>query len=386
MSAHARLSPSSAHRWIQCPGSVRLISEMEKQGQTTEFTSVYADEGTMAHTIAEIKASRAFGLITRAEFIRRNRDWVESTPEEYHADMLLHAEAYVELLKSLAAEYPHTQVMLEQRVDTGVPASWGTADAILASSQHLHVVDYKYGQGIPVTAVDNEQEMLYALGVLDLLDDIFDIQVITLTIHQPRLESVSHFEIKAKDLRGWRDSVAIPAAKLALSQDGYFAPSDEACRFCPAAGECRARMQYMTRRDFGNPELLTPHEIGQILGKLPDIRNWCKAVEERALNLAYHDGVPIPGWKVIKSGGTRKFTDEEQAIQRLLDAGFDYDSITRSSMETLAKLEKLVGGKAALNELMGPLLAKSEGRESLVPEVDERSEVSASSDAAKDFS
>src|SRR5699024_1769387 len=193
--------------WIECPGSVRLTSEMEKAG-VVEGSSVYADEGTMAHTIAEIEASYAFGLIDKTEYIGRVRDWKNTTPDEYHEEMQECADSYVALLRRLAAEFPHTQVMLEQKVDTGVTASWGTLDAALVSATHLHIVDYKYGKGIPVDGADNPQLMLYALGGLDLFELLGDIETVTMTVHQPRLDSISHHAAKVKDLKAWRDAVA----------------------------------------------------------------------------------------------------------------------------------------------------------------------------------
>lgn len=385
MSIHAKLSPSSAHRWLECPGSVRLASEMEKAG-VVEGSSVYADEGTMAHTLAEIQASHAFGLIDDTERVGRLRDWANTTPDEYHDEMHECAASYVALLQRLAAEFPHTQVMLEQKVDTGVTASWGTLDAAMVSATHLHIVDYKYGRGIPVDATENPQLMLYALGGLDLFELLGDIETVTMTVHQPRLDSISHYTKKVKDLKMWREAVARPAAALALSDDAYLSPSDSACRFCPAAGQCRARVEYMTKRDFGNPDMLSPAEIGEILGALPDVRNWAKAVEENALRLAYNDGVKIPGWKCVRSGGQRQFKDEAKAFEILADAGFERDQYARESLQTLAKLDKLVGGKDALSELMGSVLGRSEGRESLVPEDDERDAVTALEDAKKDFS
>ena len=92
-----------------------------------------------------------------------------------------------------------------------------------------------------------------------------DIETVTMTVHQPRLDSISHYTIKVKHLKMRREAVVRPAATLALSPDAYLSPSDTACRFCPAAGQCRARVEYMTKRDFGNPDLLSPEEIGKIL-------------------------------------------------------------------------------------------------------------------------
>lgn len=384
MSAHARLSPSSAHRWLQCPASVALAEQVISEHG--EQTSTYANEGTQAHEVAEIEASLAFGLITPDKHAERLLAWRDRVPAERHEDMLRHAAAYVDLLRTLAEDKEHAQVMLEQRVDTGVDASWGTLDAAIVSPTHIHIVDYKYGMGIPVDATRNPQLMLYAIGGVELFDAVSTPETVCMTIHQPRIGHTSHYCVPASELRQWRDQVVRPAAALALSGDAYFAPSESACRFCPAAGECRARVEYMTRRDFGNPDSLTPEEMGEILAQIPDVENWCRAVRERALRLAYSEGIQIPGWKVVRAGGRRAISDQAKAIEVLIDQGYPEEKVSRRSTRTLGELERLVGGKSELGKILGSLLVKNEGKETLVPEQDPRSAINRNVDAEEDFS
>lgn len=383
MSEHARLSPSSAHRWMQCPASVRLSEQVTSVHG--ESSSVYAREGTQAHEVAEIEASLAFGLISKGQHASRLLAWRDTTPDNYHEDMLRHAGAYVELLRKLAADHPHAQVMLEQRASAGVDGVWGTMDAAIVSPDHIHVIDYKYGMGVPVDAFENPQLMFYAIGGVDLFDSISTPETVCMSIHQPRLGHISHYCVSATELRQWRDQRARPAAALAMSDDAYFAPSDSACRFCPAAGECRARTEFMTRRDFGNPDTLTPAEMGDLLAKIPDLEHWCKAVKERALRLAYNEQTPIPGWKVVRAAGRRAITDQAQAIDALTAFGFDEDEISKRSLKTLADLERVTGGSRALGDILGGLLVKPEGKESLVPEQDSRPAIDSNADAGKDF-
>jgi hypothetical protein len=385
---HARLSPSAAHRWMQCPASIRLTAELEQQvgHDVVHSENLYALEGTQAHQVAEIEAALAFGLSTQAQHDQRLLVWRETTPAEKHAEMLRHADAYVGLLRGLAENHPHAQVLLEQKVDPGVDAVYGTLDAAIVSPGYLHVVDYKYGMGVPVFATRNPQLMLYCMGGVELFDAISSPETVCMTIHQPRLGHTSHYCLSTEELRQWRDQVVRPAARLALDFDNaYFAPSESACRFCPAAGECRARVEYQTRRDFGNPDALSPEEIGQILTEIPDLRRWADAVENRALHLAYNEGITIPGWKVIRSGGRRELTDQARVIEVLVGAGYPEQKVARKSPRTLGDLERLVGGRNRLQALLGPLLAKKPGKEALVPEDDGRPAINATLDAQSDF-
>lgn len=383
---HAKLSPSSAERWLQCPGSIRLMNEV---GVGTHIESGYAREGTMAHRVAEIEASRAFGYLTKRQHDQKLQHWRDTTPTEYHTDMLYYAAGWVALLQSFLDEHdgctPHVTVYLEKRVDPGIPASWGTADAIIVclACGQVHVIDYKYGMGVPVFAEDNPQLMIYGLGGLEDFGNE-ETQTICLSVHQPRISNDSHFCMDADALRLWRDLVVLPQARLALSDDAYLSPSDAACRFCPVSGQCSVRSQYMTRRDFGNPELLSPQDLSEILSKLDDFEDWCKRVRETALHRAYYDDVEIPDYKVVMSGGRRSIRDHEAAAAKLREAGFRKYEVVREQTRTLGDLEKLVG-KARLNKLLGPLIVKPEGKPSLVPADDERPAISSLSEAQKDF-
>lgn len=339
----------------------------------------------MAHTIAEIKAAYAFGIDDKNRHDRRLGHWKASTPPEYHADMLLYADQYVELLQNLADEHEGTIVFLERKVDPRIPGSGGTADALLLSISHIHVVDYKYGKGIRIDAGDNPQLKIYGVGGLEDFGNLLgDIETICLTVFQPRIDHISHECTTAKDLLGWRDGI-LPQARLALSGDGYLAPSEEACRFCPVSGDCKARMEWATKRDFGTPELLSPDEIAEALHAIPAIKDWCKAIEANALTRAYHDGVELPGWKVVMSGGKRSIIDHKSAINRMLEAGYEMDDISRVEALPLGQLEKVLGGRQNFDTILGGVVSKSEPKESLVPDDDDRPGVTVLTSAAEDF-
>lgn len=386
MALHSRLSPSSAERWIQCPGSIRLV---DQSGRGGDNGSIYAEEGTHAHRMAELRALLEFGQMTVQEYELGVKHWQETAPAHVDAiglvEMMDHANEYVEVLKDLVAERPRSTVVIEQKVQSGIPGCWGTADAIIISDTHVHVVDYKYGMGVAVDAVDNPQLKLYALGALEEFGSLGEIHTLCATIHQPRLDSLSHVCYSVDELLGWRDEEVRPQAMLALGTEGYLSPSEEACRWCPVAGDCKARAEHVLRQDFGNPDLLNPAEIGEILGRVDDIKNWCKAVDARALELAYSEDTRIPGWKVIRSSGRRSIKDHEGAIRALMAKKLRKKDVSRITTKPLGELEKLVGGKRKLTEILGDLIDPGQGKESLVPDDDDRPEISSLSAAREDF-
>lgn len=400
-SAHAKLSPSSADRWLSCPASIRLEAALPK-GHDED--SVYAREGTLAHALAEIEASYRFKIIDRAKYQRGRRAWLkqfraEKYPEGTYEEMQAHVKDFLEHIAEEMAKFPGSQLMLEQRMDSGVPACWGTSDVVIFSPTHVQIIDLKYGAGVKVYARDNNQLRLYALGALDTYGDFLGTtELIIMSIFQPRMDDAySSWEQHPDELRQWREEVAIPGAEIALNDpDAPFGPSEKACRWCPFAGTCKARAEASALEDFGDPfvdepeqipvdpALMTPEQIGQVLARIPQIKSWCEAVEKAALQMAYSEGTHIPGYKVIKSGGKRSIPDPEAAIKKLTEAGYDEDEVSVRKARTLGELETLVG-KKKLPDVLGDLLKKGEGKESLVSEDDPRPAITPASQAALDF-
>lgn len=385
MTAHAKLSPSASERWISCPASIRMESELPPALKATE--SIYAHEGTLAHALGELEAAHSLGKTTKRERNAAFKKWkaeahlVESDLE----DMQRHVADYVALIHERKALHPHSQVLLEQRVQTGIPGCWGTSDTVIVSPEHVEIIDLKYGQGVPVSAVGNSQLRLYGVGALDTFGDVLgETQVVRMTVFQPRLDSCSTEELSADELRAWRDSI-IPIAEEAARPDAHFGPSEEACRWCPAAGICRARMERLAANDFGrDPDHLEPEELADLLGKLPEIKDWVAAVEDTALRLAYSGGTAIPGWKVVLTRGRRFITDHEAAIDTLVKLGYAVEDIATRKVQGIGVLEKLLGKKGFETHL-GDLVAKSTGQPAIVPEDDERSAVDPEGEASKEF-
>ena len=387
---HAVLGPSSAHRWITCPGSVALSQEVPKQP-----TTAHAQEGTFAHTLGELEARRALlGESVSAE----TEHWETEVTAEYGADapelmdeMREAADGYVDLLQGILEQHADESpmLMLERRVSPGVDGVWGTADAIVVTAQRVIVVDLKYGKGVPVSAFRNPQLSLYALGALaDYGRLLGEPDTAEMVVYQPRIRNTSRWSVPVAGLEWWRDEIVLPAAREALAGSTLFHPSESACRWCPAAGICKPRAEAAAAQDFGmDPasKVLSNEDFADLLPRLPGISAWVKDVEAAALRRAYDEGEHIPGFKVVRSGGRRTIQDQDKALDLLAAAGVDKEAVTQVSLVTLAKLEKAVGGKDELGKVLGDVLAMSAGRESLVPESDKRAAVTKLSEAQADF-
>lgn len=349
--AHALLSASSAHRWLNCPPSA-VAAELYPR-ETSEF----AAEGTLAHEVAEAVVR---GIPP------------ENNPE-ITQEMLDCAAGY----KSYIREQTNGEdyhLLLEQRVDFSdwAPGGFGTCDCILLQGDTLDVIDYKFGRGVAVNAELNPQLMLYGLGALNDYGLAVDVQTVRLHIYQPRINNISVCEVPTQDLLKWADHVREVAAVAAQGGGEYRA--GDWCKFCPHAGDCRELTQTCTRLvDRYNVEVpvLAPQEVAEILEREPLISLWLRRVKSRALAMAL-EGKPAPGWKAVEGRqGNRKWKDELEA-QHILDAaGYDREETTETHLLSPAGVDKLVGKKKAA-ELLAGQIERSPGAPILVPESDKR--------------
>lgn len=378
--AHAVLSPSGSGTWLQCPASIRMCRDIPGE------ESVYAREGTQFHTLCEVTARYRLLDGSDADYVDGMMEWAMETEDEWQEDQLKHVISWLIFLEEAMAEDPEAIVLLEQKVDTGVPGSWGTADVVIISLRYgwIRVIDIKYGAGIRVDAVENSQLMLYGLGGLGLVDDPLKIHDVTVTVWQPRMTNISNYSISRSDLVKWRDGI-IPVAKLALGEDAPFGPSESACRFCPAAGVCAPRTRHMLAQDFGDPDVLDGDEMAEAYARTSELKRWAADIEDAALKMAYEEAGSVPGFKVVRSGGRRQIVDPEKAIQRLLNANFNPEDVYTRKPTTLGQLDKLAGSAEELQQVLGDLLVKSEGRLSLAPDSDPRQPADAVHSAQDDF-
>lgn len=360
LKAHAILSASSSHRWLNCPPSARLCETYEDKG------SNYAAEGTDAHSLCEYKLRKALGMgtVDPSEHLTWYSEEMEDCANGYAAYIL----ELVEAAKKTCAD---PVVLIEQRVDFSrwVEQGFGTSDAIIISDGTLHVVDYKHGLGVLVDANNNSQMMCYALGALELFDAIYDIDTVAMTVYQPRRQNVSTFEMSKDDLYRWAEEVLKPTAELAFAGDGNFL-CGEWCGFCKARHECRARAEanlMLAQYDFKLPPLLEDTEIEVILSRADQLVSWINDIKEYALQQAI-SGKEWTGFKLVEGRSNRRYTDEAAVTQAVTNAGFDpYER----RLLGITAMQKLLG-KKRFDELLSPYIEKPQGKPTLVPESDKR--------------
>jgi hypothetical protein len=267
-------------------------------------------------------------------------------------------------------------MLIEQHLDFSsyVPDGFGTGDCIIVADGKLHVIDFKYGQGLLVNSEHNTQMMLYALGALELFDSLYKIDTVAMTIFQPRRENVSTWEMSVDELHDWAEEVLKPKARLAFGGLGEY-KAGPWCQFCKAKIKCRARAEESLRSvkaDFDLPPVLTDDELEEILPKLDGMAKWANELMSYAAMAAINTGKHWKGFKLVEGRSTRKFSDEKAVAEAAVKAGFK--KIYKKSLITLTEMEKLMT-KEKFAEVIGPLVIKPQGKLSLVPIADKRQEV-----------
>lgn len=276
MGSHALLSASSSHRWISCPPSARLCENCDDQ------SSEYAKQGTDAHSLCQYKVESALEMDTAdpTDSLNFYDEEMENCAESYAAYVM---EQRAKALESCIDPV----VLVEQRLDFSkyVPEGFGTGDCVIIADGTLSVIDYKHGKGILVESEKNPQMLCYALGALELFDGIYDIDIVSMTIFQPRRENVSTYTVTKAELLKWAEEILIPRAKLAYAGEGAFM-AGEHCQFCKVKATCRKRAEYnleLARYDFEMPAALEDEEIEAILAKADDLAAWVSDIKEFAL-------------------------------------------------------------------------------------------------------
>lgn len=390
---HALLSASSSKQWLHCTPSARL------QEQFPNESSVYAAEGTFAHEVCEYKVRKYL-----KERVKRPQS------EEYYTEEIdritdVYAEFVIGVIEEMKRNGCEPLVMVEEKVNYShiAPSGFGTADMLIIGKDEngkgvLHIADFKTGQGVFVDADHNSQMMLYALGGLAAYGYIYDIEIVRMSIIQPRLENISTFECTRSELEDWGESIR-ETAKLAYEGKGEQMPG-EWCRFCRAKPVCKAckdealslcREGFLDLDEgalseetnessevngsepvFKNPGLVPISELAQLLPTLNRISSWIEAVFAFISSEAINHGVPIPGYKVVVGRSKRVFTDTKAVVETAVANG--YTDLYKKQLITLTEFEKMMG-KKKFAELLGKYVTKPPGKLSLVPESDPREPV-----------
>lgn len=384
--AHAILSASGSKRWLSCPPSATL------EEQFPESQSDYAAEGTFAHTLAEHLLRGNLTTELKPSYYKKKLTEFQKDPL-YSQSMLEYIEQYKTIVGEkyldLKKDYPDTFVMLEQRLDFSewVPDGFGTGDVVIISPGVIEIVDLKYGQGVPVSALGNPQMRLYALGAINEYNMLYDFDKVRMTIIQPRLDSISEDEITVQELLEWGESIVKPTAAMAIAGEGEYKSGDH-CQFCRAKAVCRKRAEdnlEMARYEFQNPNVLTHDEIAVILGQAEALQKWAKDIQEYALDQAENHGVKFPGWKLVEGRSNRKYTDKEAVAAKLKEEGYSSEVIYQpQEIWGITDMEKKIG-KKLFADYLKDLVIKPAGKATLAKESDPRPELSSVASAVKDF-
>lgn len=371
------LNPSSAERWTTCTASPRFI--LENADKIPPSDTVYNQEGTTAHEVA-------------AAYLQGREPRVDDPyccPVPVDAEMRWHGWNYSEYVLGLCGKNP--RLLVEQKLPLWYMKERNAiVDAAVMNDDSLHVIDFKYGEGVVVSPVNNLQAAIYAVSVGIQGQPLPTEFPVFIHIYQPRgraaedgaehVWETTWLEIcqltqKVTDVaKGIQDDTELP----------MFAPSEKACQWCPAKGFCTARQQYLTEdiealeviddkpKHLPIAQSLSVQQIGAVLTHKEQIVKWLGDVQEYATG-HLQGGGELPGWKLVLSrGGNRTWSDPKKAAALLLkDTVLKREEVIEEKVIGPAAVEKLLGKKKFSVELTN-LITKTPGVPVIAPESDKR--------------
>ena len=379
---HAILGPSAATRWLNCTPSARF------EEQVPDEESIYALEGTLAHSIAATVLSARAGNWkgTQPEYLAV-MDSLESQVGQFY-------ELYPELTGSFEEMYEYAEtwaaylcelggdILIEQEYDLSqyVPLGFGTADATNITKKVLYVSDLKYGSGVKVGATGNSQLMLYGLGALVKAVDLgHRPETVVLTIYQPRAGGWPTWTLPVKDLLEWAEMEVRPKALKAISGQGDFKVGTW-CQFCKARTVCSAYYEkyqdVYTLFSTSDPRKMTPAQVAEVLEYGPLLAGWVEKVKAQAI-ADLQAGKTVQGFKLVNSKGRRGFINEDDVVDALIGADLDSEDIFKMELRSITDLEKQLG-KKRFSSILGDLVIMKPGKETIAPADDARQPVGAS--------
>ena len=368
MALHAKLSASGSHRWLYCPGSVKAESALPNT------TSIYAQEGTAAHELAELALNgcgNAFSWVGKA--LPDNNAFTVTE------EMAESVQVYIDYVRSFEGEHAY-----EQRVDFSdwVPEGFGTADAVVIQDDTIRVIDLKMGRGLRVDAEGNTQGILYALGAYAENQLFHDFKRVVVTIVQPRLDHIDEWELSIGQLLKSGEWIS-QRANEALQEDAERKPGESQCNWCKAKASCPALKQHVERiimSDFDSMEApsidsITPTQMRQALDNKKLVIGWLDAIEDH-VKATIEKGESFDGYKLVAGRSARAWADDGEAERVLQDALGE--AAHERKLLSVAKAEKVLG--KAKRDLIADMVIKTSGKPTLVPSDDKRPSISIDED------
>lgn len=373
--SHALLSASGANRWINCTPSARL-----EEAQGPKETSIYAEEGTLAHELSELYIRHDILKVLDDQAFSDRFDEIMNN-KLFSDEMLDVVPIYVDYCEDqfneAKAKDACAVMEVEQKLDLTefVPESFGTADCLIIGGSTLEIVDYKHGKGVPVYAEWNKQLMLYGLGALRKYEMVYDIDEVRVTIVQPRINNISSWAISVDELLKWAEDELRPAAKLAFDGEGEIR-AGEWCKFCAVKNRCRElynKNVELAKYDFQDPALLSDDEIADVLTKVPTLVEWANSVQEYAQLEAINNNKVWPGFKLVEGTSRRKWDDEDKVAEAIFNniPEASEDQVYTTKLKSITDIEKIFG-KKTVAEKLSDVIIKPQGKPTLVPISDKR--------------
>lgn len=366
------LRASQTERWVNCPSSVRLMRLASVSGATS-FDESYALEGSLAHEFVALEVERMLTPNYDMDMYNTRLQNLQANPV-YNREMLDHVEAYLDVVRGILNDAQANREELTFSTESVMQANvngvsiQGTSDFIAESDTTLHIVDYKYGMGIPVSAINNHQLMMYA--ILNSLETGKTYKRICLYVVQPRINNISLAEYDQSFLQAFGQKI-VNAIDMVLDQ--HTPPTVGSwCKYCTAKATCPAQKEKLDDLESLGllPSLLSNSELSKALKDAEYIISWLKDVQEYCYSKAIN-GYAWPGFKLVETRRRRVITDTEAAAATLLKAGYRSADVFETKLLPITKLEKAIG-KNEFNDLLKPYLALSEQKFDLVDIADKR--------------
>ena len=381
--AHARLSASAAHKWLNCPMSLWMEDEIP------EPKSSFAEEGTKAHALAELLIKyELIKSISIREYAdeRKKLDPIDPEMQDYISTFVDYVKERYNSAKKITKD---ALLLSETRLDYScwAPEGFGTGDVVILADRYMEIIDLKYGKGVRVVAQDNPQLKLYALGAINEYENLYDIEEVYVTIFQPRLDHISSHLYRVEELMDWGYGVVLPGARKALYGKGSCKPGPYCdAGFCRARPICRAYAEQnmsVARFDFAHPSTLTEDEIAEVLQKADAIAHWARMVKDYALDQMLQ-GREIPGYKAVEGRSNRSYASEQAVFDALDKAGLDIDDYCITKPVGITEMQKKLG-KAKFDEILGDLIVKPTGAPTIALMTDNRPALHTAEAAANEF-
>ena len=379
---HFALSASQGKIWSACTRSYMAGKDFPDKGGN------FAAEGTYAHSMAEYIMSRFVAGTPNPDDLTN----FDTDNEFYSPAMVEYVHQYTDLCseKVIAARKSDkfAACLVEQQLyfNSIVEGGFGTGDMVIIADNELNIIDLKYGKGVPVSAEENVQLQIYAVGAIEQFGFAYDFDRVRMTIVQPRNGGVSEQVKTVEELTKWAEWMH-GRAEMALKGEGEFV-AGEHCRFCKAAPRCRALSEYnleLAKLDFKDVDLLSDEEVADVLKRVDDLKHYADMIAQYALTEAVAGRHKWPGYKLVEGRSRRVYKNPDAVMNHLTQEGISPGEFLKPpELKTITDLTKIFG-KKRFEELLNGYLEKPPGKPTLAPVEDKRPEYNPNEDDFEDL-